>query len=105
MAQVSYQEVGEQVSIARPSEALHKLRALMAAVRVVETYGGFLWKKLGSADSTWCTGYPPPLPSPWLSLTAVSIDLTHELTQVLLQQTQPTDSRGGTTIAMLYANW
>ena len=39
MAQVNYQEVGEQVTIARPSEALHKLRALVAAIRVVETYG------------------------------------------------------------------
>ena len=39
MAQVNYQEIGEQVTIARPSEALHKLRALVAAVRVVETYG------------------------------------------------------------------
>ena len=47
MAQVNYQEVGEQISIARPSEALHKLRALMAAVRVVETYGGFLLEEVG----------------------------------------------------------
>ena len=39
VAQVNYQEVGEQVTIARPSEALHKLRALVAAIRVVETYG------------------------------------------------------------------
>ena len=39
VAQVNYQEVGELVTIARPSEALHKLRALVAAIRVVETYG------------------------------------------------------------------
>ena len=178
MAQVNYQEVGEQVTIARPSEALHKLRALVAAVRVVETYGeggerrevegrggegrgrrggkgrgrrggegrggegrggeggegrggegrggegrgdvGSFQGNSDSADGAWATPpLPlPPCPSPSPSHhappampllavppPAVSIDLTHELTQALLQQTQPTDSQGRTTIAMLYANW
>nr|WEL12754.1 NCK-associated protein 1 [Halisarca dujardinii] len=35
----------------------------------------------------------------------VNIDLTPELNQVLLQQTQPLDAQGRPTIASLYANW
>ena len=129
VAQVNYQEVGEQVTIARPSEALHKLRALVAAIRVVETYGEGWGKGRGGEGrggegrgrDGFCIrravavviecgaellAFPPLPPRPHLSVPlSVSIDLTHELTQVLLQQTQPTDSRGGTTIAMLYANW
>lgn len=47
----------------------------------------------------------PHVPSGCASTLAVNIDLTHELTQALLQQTQPTDSQGRSTIAVLYANW
>jgi NCK-associated protein 1 len=35
----------------------------------------------------------------------VNIDMTPELNQVLLQQTQPQDAQGKPTIAALYANW
>ena len=35
----------------------------------------------------------------------MSVDLTHELNQVMLQQTQPLDCKGNPTIAALYANW
>ena len=52
VAQVNYQEVGEQVTIARPSEALHKLRALVAAIRVVETYGEG-WGKGRGGERRW----------------------------------------------------
>ena len=38
---VSYQEVGENINIARPSEVLHKLKALIAAMRTLESYSKY----------------------------------------------------------------
>ena len=35
----------------------------------------------------------------------VNIDMTHVLTAVLLQETQPLDSKGESTIASTYASW
>ena len=46
----------------------------------------------------------PPLPSP-SSLSTVNIDMTRVLTAVLLQETQPLDSKGESTIASTYTSW
>lgn len=35
----------------------------------------------------------------------VNVDITRMVKSVLLQQTQPLDSRGGQTITTLYTNW